>query len=188
MTVMSPIGQLAVLMVRADEQDRAAARQIAEAAEEAAMKDANDRVAQMQAKADADRDSALASGIGDIVGGGCGVLAAFVTPPNAGDQGSGSEPLTAHRGIDWNAALNGCGKAAPGVGTMVAGQRKGDADRDDAEAARFEAQSQADIRRYDRAQSDAQEADQSIQRVEQFLEQTQQTENATRLTAATFRA
>jgi hypothetical protein len=186
MTMLSPIGQLAVLLVRADEQDRTSARQIEDAAEEAATKDANDRVAQIRSKADAERDGAFASGIAEIAGGAFAVGAAFFPAANDGDHCS--QPSAADRRFDWNAALNGCAKALPGVGTMFGGQYKGVADRDDADAARFEAQSQADIRRYDRAQSDAQAADQSIQRVEQFLEQTQQTENATRLAAATFRA
>jgi septation ring formation regulator EzrA len=64
---------------------------------------------------------------------------------------------------------------------------RGNADSADASAARFDAEAQSDLRRYNEAQGDVQTANQAMQKVEQFLDQIQQTENATRLTAATFR-
>jgi hypothetical protein len=183
MTVLNPIGQLAVLLTRADEQDRAAARQVEDAAEEAAMNQADQQVAELRAKAGAEENAAFAEGIGEIAGGACSIWASLTSPSTSTTGASAaSKPST------LNVALSGGAVALPAAGKMVGGVYTGDAGRDNAEATRFEAQSQADIRRYDRAQSDAQAADQSIQRVEQFLEQTQQTENATRLAAATFRA
>jgi len=186
MTFINPIGQLAILLTRVDEQDRTSARQIEDAADQAAMRDANDRVEHLLAKADADRDSALATGIGDMAGGACMVGSAFV--PATGSSGSGSlESSVSNRTIDWNAALNGGGKALPGVGEVIGGECRADAERDDGDAARLEAQAQADIRRYDRAQRDEQAADEAMQKVEQFVDQTQTSENAARLVAATFR-
>jgi hypothetical protein len=180
------IAQLAMLLTEADEQDRTASRQIEDVADQAASQDENDRVVQMRAKASADENQAFASGLGDIAGGACMVGGAVFTPGSGSQGGLSESPDTSH-GIDWSGALNGGGKALPGVGQIVAGQYKGAADRADADAARFDAQAQADIRRYNQAESDAQAANASMQRVEQFLDQIQQTENATRLSAASYR-
>jgi hypothetical protein len=171
MTVTSPIGQLAILVARADEQDRASARQVEDAADQAAMEDANQRVSELRAKADADENAGLAEGIGDIGGGVCTIGAGLSAP-------SGARHLAFAAGTT----------ALPGAGKVVQAVFKGESGRDEADAARFEAQAQADLRKYDRARSDEQAANDSIQKVEQFLNQAQQTENATRLAAATFRA
>jgi hypothetical protein len=186
--MINPIGRLAILLTRMDEGDRASARRIEDAADQAAMDDANRRVTQLLAKADADRDSAFAKGIGDIAGGACVAGAAFFPPATGPNQAPCCESSTAGRPIDWNAILNGGGKALPGIGEMVAGQYEGEAGRDNAEAAKLEAEAQADMRRYDRAQTDEKAANDAMQKVEQFLDQAQQTENATRLAAATFQA
>jgi hypothetical protein len=193
MTMINPIGRLAVLLTRVDEQERTSERQTEDAAEQAAMRDANAHVDQLLAKADADRDEALASGIGNIAGGACSVGAAFFPATNSsGSTESASSASSAssatRRGVDWNAALEGLAKALPGVGDVVASEYKGEADRDDAEAVRFDAQAQADIRRYDQAQSDEQATNAAMQKVEQFVDQAQQAENAARLAAATFRS
>jgi hypothetical protein len=187
MTIISPLGQLAIVLTRADEQDRAAARQIEDAADQAAMKDANERVSQLRAAADADEKTAFASGIADMAGSACSIGAAFLSAPTS-PSSSTTVPSTAAPPTGWNAAFSAGGIALPAAGKLVAGVYKGEADRDNSEAARFEAQSQADNRRYDRAQSDEQAANDAIQKVEQFAEQAQQAENATLLAAATFRA
>jgi hypothetical protein len=186
MTMISPIGQLGILLTRADEQDRTSALQMENAADQAAMRDANDRVAQLRAKADADRDSALATGLGEIAEGACSVGAGFVPASNSSASG-GSPSAGANHGMDWIATLGGGGKALRGVGDVIGGVSKGEADRDEAEAARFDAQAQADTRRYERAQSDEQATNEAMQKVEQFVDQTQQAQNAARLAAATFR-
>jgi hypothetical protein len=173
------MAQLAMLLTRADQQDRTTSRQIETAADQAATQQENQRVAEMRARAQADESQALASGIGDIAGGACMVGGGFFAPASSSNPSG--------HGFDWNAALNGGGKALPGAGQMIGGVFKGDADRAEADAARSEAQAQADLRRSSQAHEDTQAANQSIQRVEQFLDQVQQTQNATRLTAATFR-
>jgi hypothetical protein len=173
---------LSMLLTQADEQDRAASRQIESAADQVATREENDRVSQLQAKAGADESQAVASGVAGIVGGALTVAGAFVSGPGPSSAASGSTHST-----DWHQLLSGLSGGAQGAGGVVAGLYKGASDRADAEAARYGAQAQADVRRYDRAHDDAQAANQSIQKVEQFLDQIQQTENATRLTAATYR-
>jgi hypothetical protein len=170
------IAELSMLLTKADEQDRTASRQLETIADQAATREANDRVAQMQAKASADESQGLAAGVAGIAGGALSVMGAFVSMPSAPD-GAGA----------WRQILSGVAGAAPKVGDLVASQYKGIADRADVDASRSDAQSQADIRRYNQAHEDAQAADQSMQKVEQFLDQVQQTENASRLTAATYR-
>jgi hypothetical protein len=181
MTVTSAIGQLAFLLTRADEQDRASARQVEDAADQAAMHDANDRVSQLRAKADADENAGLAEGIGGIAGGLCSI-GAGLSAPTGSSESSGARASTLH------IALTAGTQALPGAGKVFQAVFTGDSGRDNAEAARFEAQAQAQTRQFDRARSDEQAANDSIQKVEQFLDQAQQTENATRLAAATFRA
>ena len=178
------MAELSMLLTRADEQDRSASRQLEIATDKAATQEANDRVAQLQAKADADEKQALASGVAGMAGGALTVVGGFVSSPGASNA---SGPCCPARGMDFHQIVNGVSGAAPHIGGLVAGQFKGDADRADANAARDEANAQADIRRYDHAHEDAQAANQSMQKVEQFLDQVQQTANATRLTAATYR-
>jgi hypothetical protein len=184
------MAQLAQLLTQADEQDRTSSRQIESLADRAATQQENDRVAQLRMKADDDGGQALAGGIAGIVGGSLTVVGAFV--PAAGASASASATPTATTGaaptkMDWHELLSGASAAAPNVGGIVAGQYKAESDRTDADAAAADAHAQADIRRFDQAHSDAQAASDSIQKVEQFLDQVQQTENAARLTAATLR-
>lgn len=165
------ISQLAVLLTRADEQDRAAARQIEDAADKAATQAANERVQQLREKADADRSQGIAQGLLGIAGGVCTALGGFAAKDSAGRLG-----------------LEGGGQAMPAFGQVVGAQFKSEAEEADANAAQLDAQAQADIRRYDEAHDDEEAASQSLQKVEQFLDQAEQAENATRLAAATFRA
>jgi hypothetical protein len=173
------IARLAILLTEADEQDRRSARDIAQKADAAAATEENERVQAMQEKADADSDQALWSGVGEIAGGLCTAGGAFV-----GGASASSSTQVAQHGFDWRAVLDGAAKTLPGVGTIGAGGRKAAADQDDANAARLDAQSQIDVRRYSEANDDAQTARDAIQKVEQFLEQIQQTKNAARLSAA----
>src|SRR5258708_5073285 len=170
MTTINPIAQLGMLLTRADEQDRVAARQIEDAADRAAAQDAENRVAQLEAKADADRNQALVTGSFTIAGGMCTAAGAFFPKDTAGRQ-----------------VVDGSAEGMKGLGQMLGGLYRGDADRADADAARFEAQAQSDARRSDHAQGDEHAANESLQKTEQFLDQIQQTENATRLAAATYR-
>lgn len=160
------IAALAMLLTKADQQDRTASRRIEDAADQAASREENDRVEQLQAKARADASESLATGLASI---GEGVCMAGATITDA-------------------SIFNDAAKGAHGIGDLFASQAKGDLGRADAGAAKFEAQAQADIRRYGQAHEDAQAANESIQKVEQFLNNVQQTENATRLATATYRA
>jgi hypothetical protein len=174
MTMINPIAQLGVLFTQADERDRVTARQIEDAADQAAAQDAENRVAQLQAKADADRSQSLVTGSFTIAGGLCTAGGAFFA-------------RDCPRDIAVRQGLNGSAESMRGLGEMLGGLYRGDADRADADAARFEAQTQADGRRFDRAQGDERAANESIQKVEQFVDQIQQTENATRLATTTYR-
>ena len=178
------LAQLSMLLTQADEQDRAASRQIETTADQAATREENERVAQLQTKARDDESQAVASGVAGIAGGAITVVGAFVGGPSASNAAGAS---SAGQSTDWHQVLSGVGAAAPKVGDLVAGQFKGDADNADASAARFDAEAQSDLRRYNEAHDDAQAANQSMQKVQQFLDQVQQTENATRLAAATLR-
>src|SRR5579864_8873246 len=176
------MSDLAALLARADEQDRAESRQIEAAADHAAMQEEEERVAQLEAKASADECQGLSEGIGDIAGGLCTLGSAFVpSPATAGGAGGDA-------GFHWGTALGSGGTIFQGTGKAVAAGFKAAADGADANAARFDAEAQADVRRYDEAHEATQAADQSLEKVEQFVEQIQQADDASRLAAATYRA
>jgi hypothetical protein len=168
---------IAMLLTQADNQDRDASRKIEDAADNAAVADANARVNQLLDKANQDRDGALYSGLLGIAGGGFGIASGFV--PDGKCLATGSQVST-----NWTAVADGASKVAPSLGSIVAGAYRATADRDDADAAKFEASEQVDIRRYNEAHEDVQAADASIQKVEQFLQGVLESENAARLTAA----
>jgi hypothetical protein len=186
------ITQLAMILTKADEQDRSLARHVQQTADQAAMQEAHERVQQIRTKADDEWGAALSSGIGDIVGGACTLLGAGIgsgsgaQAPAAADGGCTTAAVDAR--FDWSAAFSGFSKVASASGTIVSGGYKAAADRDDAEATRHDAQSQADVRRYDEAHADVQAAEESIQKVRQFLDQVVQAQNEARSVATTFRA
>jgi len=164
---------LAALLTRADQADAKDASSLQQVADQAATQEDDERVAKMREKADKDEAQGVWAGIGDIAGGLAALGGAFVTRDPAGQ-------------IDWrNGLANGVKPVLSGSGAVIAGVYKGEADRSDADAAQAEARSQADVRRSQQMQQRATDANNSIQKVEQFLEQIQQTKNATRLAAAT---
>jgi hypothetical protein len=171
------VASLAALIMQADQQDRTQARTLERTEDNAALQDSNRQVAALRQKADDDRDSALANGIGEAASGALTMGSACFAPPSPTSQG-----------FSWNTGLQGAAKAAEGAGAIVSACKKGDAGQDDATAAQDSAASQADVRAYETARSDAEDADASMQKVEQFLQQFQETENASKLTAATYRA
>lgn len=162
------VTDLAMLMVKLDQQDESSSRQIEDASDMAAAQDDAQRVAAMRAKANEDQGAGWASGLGDIAAGACTVAGAAFSDT---------------AGIDAHDVLSATAKAAPGAGAIVAGGFKAGADNDDANAAQFEAASQADVRRYQQAQSEAQSAADSINKVEQYLQATLQTEQQARSSA-----
>ena len=159
---------LAQLLTRADCQDRTAARRMQDAADSDAMKAESQRVTQMMDKANQDSSQALATGLGDIAGGALVATSGFLP--------SGS--------TSWRLVAEGAGKVMPGIGTIVAGGYKAEADRDDGRAAMSEAQAQIAIRRYEGARSDAQAASDSIRKVQDLLQAIQQTTGESRSAAA----
>jgi hypothetical protein len=164
---------LAMLLTRADQDDGKDASKLQQVADRAASQEDDQRVEKMREKADKDEDQGLASGFGDIAGGLAAIGGAAWTGNPEGH-------------FDWrNALAGGLKPACTGTGAIVAGGYKGDADRSDADAAQHEARSQADQRRSSAMQQRATDANNSIQKVEQFLAEIQQTVNATRLAAAT---
>jgi hypothetical protein len=171
------IAALAVLLTEVDEQDRTSARAIQQTTDQAALHEEDQRVQAMRQKANDDESQALISGIAGIAGGALSVGSAFMSAPA---QGS-SAP-------NWGTAFQGAAKAAPDVGTILAARYKASADRDDADAAHFEVEADADLRSYAEAGDDVQSANDSLQKVRAFLDQMQQTENATRSAAAGYRA
>ena len=169
----APIGSnsvvaLAILMTKIDAQDKDQSTKVEDAANVAAAQESAQRVQSMRDKATQDADGALASGIGQMAGGALEIAGAGFTDT---------------KGLDAHDLLTGMGKAAPGAGSIVAGGFKAAGDNDDASAAQAEAASQAEIRRYTSAQTDAQAAADSISKVEQYLQGTLQTEAAARLAA-----
>src|SRR5208283_115187 len=140
----------------------------------ASMSDEAQRFGQMMDKADQDQSQALATGIGDIAVGALGATSGFRSD---GRSAAGADDT------NWRAVTEGAGKVMPGVGTIVAGGYKADADRDDARASLLEAQAQMEIRRHDGARDEAESASDSISKVQDLLQSLQQTTNETRSTA-----
>lgn len=190
--------RLAMLLTKADESDRKASRTLEQTADQAATAEENQRVQEMQDKARQDEAQGWASGLGDIAAGACTIGGAFA----AGSSGSGNGTSAASNAatdttaaseagkqaaahFDWHTAMPGIGSGAQGAGVITAGVFKSNADGDDGAAARYDAQSQAQVRRYNEVHDRITAANDSMQKVEQFLEQMQQTVNATRLAAAT---
>jgi hypothetical protein len=171
------VAALAALLTEVDQQDRTSAREIQQTTDQAALHEEDQRVQEMRQKANDDESQALMSGVAGIAGGALTVGSAFMSAPA---QGS-SAP-------NWSMAFQGAGKAAPDVGTILAAGYKASADRDDADATHFEAEADADLRTYAEAGDNVQSANDSLQKVRAFLDQMQQTENATRLAAAGYRA
>lgn len=171
------IAALAALLTEVDQQDRASARELQQTSDQAAMHEEGQRVQAMRQKASDDESQALTSGIAGLVGGALTVGSAFMSQPA---QGAG--------GTNWATAFQGAGKAAPDIGTILAAGYKASADRDDADAVQHEVEADADLRSYAEAEDEVQSANDSLQKVRAFLDQMQQTENATRLAAAGYRA
>jgi len=167
---------LAQLLVRADCQDRTAARSMQDAADSDAMKAERQRVAEMNDKAAQDSSQAWASGLGDVAGGALVATSGFASD-GASENGQDD-------GTSWRLVAEGAGKVLPGIGTIVAGGYKAEADRDDGRAAMFEAQAQMAIRRYGVAGADAQAASDSIGKVQELLQSIQQTTSESRSAAA----
>ncbi len=80
------------------------------------------------------------------------------------------------------------GKAAADAGGSFAGLARSAGEVHDAQAAKDEALATAFTHQYDEARSDAQAADDSVQKVQQFLQATLQAEDAARLAAIGGRA
>jgi hypothetical protein len=173
------IAQLAILLTKADAQDRSNARRVEQSADRAAMQEENKRVQQLRDKADADGKAAWVSGALTMAGGLCTIGSACF---QGGNESGAGKPF------DKRVALEGASKVMPGLATLFSGGLKADADRADADAAGHQARADADVRLYNAAHDDVQAANESLQKVTQFLDQAQQTRNAMRLTAATYRA
>jgi hypothetical protein len=168
------ITQLAMLMTQSDLQDQRSSTILEDAANHAAAADDAARIAQMMDKAKQDRAEALVTGIGEVAGGSFSVLGAVLPWSNTADPG----------GRGWPGVLNGAAKVAPGVGTILSAQFKAEVDVDDAQAARYEAASSADVRVYNSAQAAAQADADAVSKIAQYLQAILQTEAATRLKAA----
>jgi hypothetical protein len=163
---------IAALLAHADEQDRTQARRLEDAAEVAAEHEVAARIDKLRDKASQDWSQGLASGVCGIAGGALTASSGFLPDGTSGSGGSSS-------GFNWRKAAEGTGQAATSLGSIVSAWPKSAADADDADAARFDAAAQADLRRYGAAQEDAQAAEGSIQKVEQFLQAALQARNET---------
>jgi hypothetical protein len=170
-----PIGgniviDLAMLMCKSNEQDRNDSVQLEDTANRAAAQDDAQRVQQLQDKASQDSAEAWAEGLSEIAGGAAAIA------------GAGFSATSTQR-----AALGGVSTASPGIGKLFGAGYKAAADHDDADAAKFQAQADADVRRYDRASGNEQAAAQSIQQVQQYLQAILQTQQATNSAATGYR-
>lgn len=159
---------LAILMTRADQQEKSDQTKVENASNVAAAQEDASRVQALRDKASQDDSAGWASGLSDIAAGALAISGAAFTDT---------------KGLDTHDILTGISKAAPGAGSIVAAGYKAGADQDDATAAQAEAASQAEIRRYAAAQTAQQAAADSISKVAQYLDTTLQTEAATRLAA-----
>jgi len=161
---------LAMLLAAMDQDDQRSSRKLAAAADRAATQEADQQVQALRDKAGADALSGFVEGAGTALGGVCTGLGILDTSS------------------DLSTFLKGGADGSPGIGKMVAAGFASAAGNDGAEAARAQANSESDVRRYNRGEDEVHAAQQSIQKIEQFLEQVQQTENATRLAAISGRA
>ncbi len=168
---------IAMLLVRADDEDRSTARKAEDAADGAALSAANAHADALHDKADQDEYQAFWTGGAQILGG-------IATGASGFFDGTTNNGVTA--ASKWHAGLSGVAQALPGAGTLAAGFFRANADRHDADAARFDAQSQVAVRRYNEAHDDVQSANDSIQKVEQFLQSVAQSANETRNVAASM--
>ncbi len=173
---------LAMLLTRADQQDSASARKLQDAADSAAVSQDSQRVAQMMDKADQDEAQGLATGIADIAGG----VATAVGGALSDGTGAGAKAADGASDVNERAIADGIGKAMPGLGSIVAGAYRAAGDRDDARAAQFEAGAQIALHRYDEAHGAEQAADASVEKVAQFLQTLQQSQNESRSAAASM--
>lgn len=167
------VTQLAMLMTRCDLQDQINSTNVQDAADKASDQDEAARVQQMMDKADQDFGQALVTGIGDAIGGGLAIAGAVVPGGSTDAVGRG-----------WAGVLSGAAKVAPGLGTITSAQFKANGDRDDAQATKYQAASDADVRMYNQAQSRAQAAAAAIATLEETLQGILQTQEATNLKAA----
>jgi ribosomal protein L12E/L44/L45/RPP1/RPP2 len=173
---------LAMLITQADEQDSASARKLQDVADSAAITQDDQRVAQMMDKANQDQLQGLATGIGDIVGG----VATGVGGCLSDGTGEAAKAADGSTRVNDRAIADGIGKAMPGLGTIVASGYKAAGDRDDARAAQYEAGAQIALHQYDEAHGAEQAADASVQKVAQFLQTLQQSQNESRSAAASM--
>jgi hypothetical protein len=183
--------QLAMMATQLDEQDRAIARETEDAADAAADRSEDERVAEMRSAAQDAESSALVTGITGMVGGLCSVVGAFV-PSCGGASGprasSGEAAGAATQTLPLARALDAGSKLIPQVGAIVSSVYGADAGSHGAAAAQDEANAQASVRQATRAHDDLQAARSSLDKVAQFLDETQQAENAARLAAVSVRA
>jgi hypothetical protein len=168
---------IAILLVQADNEDRSTARKAEDAADSAALSAANAHAESLRDKADQDEYQALCTGGFQIAGGVATGISGFAS------DGTKNGVTT---GNNVRQAWSGAGQALPGAGTLVAGFFKANADRDDADGVKFDAQSQVAVRRYNAAHDDVQSANESIQKVEQFLQSVVQSQNEARNAAASM--
>ncbi|HEY4015412.1 MAG TPA: hypothetical protein VGM06_18835 [Polyangiaceae bacterium] len=188
-----PYTQLAMMATQVDEQDRSIARETEDTADAAADESEQNRVAEMRAKAQDAESSALVSGITGMAGGLCGLVGAFVpsggeaAAPDASGPAAGRVAAGAASLSPLGRALDAGSRLIPNVGGVAAAVYTGNAGNDDAAAAQDEADAQADLRQATRAHDDLQAARSSLDKVTQFLDETQQSENAARLAAVSVR-
>jgi hypothetical protein len=179
--------QLAMMATQVDEQDRSIARETEDSADAAADQSEEQRVDEMRAQAQDTESGALAAGITGMVGGLCSVVGAFV--PSSGDaSGSGASTAAAARSTGLGPALDAGSKLMTSFGGLVSGVYSADASGHGAAATQDEANAQASLRQATRAHDDLQAARSSLDKVAQFLDGTQQAENAARLAAVSVRA
>jgi len=172
-----------MLMTRCDLQDQNNSTRLEDAANKAAGQDDAARVQQMMDKANQDLGQALATGFGEVIGGGLAIAGAVV-PAASTTSSTGVVSFDSSGSRGWAGVLNGAAKVAPGLGTIASAPSKARGDQDDAQAAKYQAASDADVRQYNQAQNAAQAAADAISKVEQTLQSILQTKEATGVKAA----
>ncbi len=173
---------IAALLVKADDKDRDTSRKIEDEADNAALADANLHADRLRDKANQDFDQALISGGLQFAGG----VATAVSGVLSDGTRPGANDTAITVGSNWRKVFEGAGQALPGLGTIAGAPFKVATEHDDADGVMFDAQAQVQIRRFNGAHDDVQAANESVQKVEQFLQSVVQSENETRNTAASM--
>ncbi len=189
------MAHLAELLTKANQTDKRMSRDLENKANRAQAEADKERIADMRAKAEADKSAGLAEGWGSIVAGGLtlgsAVCSGFDDSQSAtdADRTCGDTKPTGFKGWAFGAkGFDAGAKLATGGAKLISTGYKNDGDEANVQATSAENASRAAERAAKNAHDDVQDAREAIKKVAEFLDKMQQAANASQQTAATFRA